>query len=782
MALWMSALCLAAPTLVAAGAGNTSAPAPAAWEHVGPWNIFEGTNPTESAGMGEAGTLASAASPAANPNLIYTGGHNNGVSSGILKTVDGGVHWTRNSKGMWDTRINGVWLHPDDPQGSHVFAATATGVYESTDGAESWILAAETMGWAPVSFREAMIAGDKYIVSNDGAGFILTRLLSGGKWTRIKAPGGFPPNMQLSTVITAGKTEVFVCVNGGLQYGAFDTPTSMTWSGPITSRFNGTSYTSACANAAVDPNDRDHFMYSVVGLYHMRYSKDGGKTQSEYTHVDTRDRQFQTYFVLIDQKGLLYSSTQSGTFMSKDKGVTWNPLHVMISCVELGCGGNAADPTDRQIDRIPHDFQNIIINFRGDGIALPSDQGLHIVDQSSTNYTLVSAVGDMHNAMSLSAIISPSKDGKSRNIIANMWDWNIVASWDDGASWPLWQPGERAPYECGEGGGGQGIGSSLYQIMLHHSNWFVSADGGHNYKIGDAPGGGSGFDYVRQAGSRTEPTGTWFYQIEAPATWEPGSATAKDAPPVPGGAVTSKPRGDAKAHAAEKARIQVQGNGMPTTTATQNASALAAPPPPSAPVKWMMASTDFGATFSWTKLPAAFGASDRGESGAFIVDPTVANSLYFLTTHCLAHSTDNGKSWSDCSTATGLTGPFEQLLVKDSTTMFMLRAGAVPLRTKDFGKTWTPLRAAAPLFVGGATFHGSLSWTGKTMTIHGTDHFAKTRQVFGSALWKSTDDGDSFTDETADLVTLSTGNAVWYENDFYWATSGEGIIVKRNFE
>ena len=162
------------------------------------------------------------------------------------------------------------------------------------------------------------------------------------------------------------------------------------------------------------------------------------------------------------------------------------------------------------------------------------------------------------------------------------WDWNIVASWDDGASWPLWQPGERAPYECGEGGGGQGIGSSLYQIMFHHSNWFVSADGGHNYKIGDAPGGGSGFDYVRQAGSRTEPTGTWFYQIEAPATWEPGSATAKDAPPVPGGAVTSKPRGDAKAHAAEKARIQVQGNGMPTTTATQNASALAAPPPPSA--------------------------------------------------------------------------------------------------------------------------------------------------------------------------------------------------------
>ena len=39
---------------------------------------------------GEAGTLACAASPAANPNVIYAGGQNNGVSSGILKTIDGG--------------------------------------------------------------------------------------------------------------------------------------------------------------------------------------------------------------------------------------------------------------------------------------------------------------------------------------------------------------------------------------------------------------------------------------------------------------------------------------------------------------------------------------------------------------------------------------------------------------------------------------------------------------------------------------------------------------------
>ena len=98
------------------------------------------------------------------------------MSSGVLKTVDGGVHWTRQSKGLWDTRILGVWIHPDDPQGQHVLAGTHSGVYESKDGAESWEFCNETAGWGAVmSFREGVIAGEAYIVANGGSGWILTR-------------------------------------------------------------------------------------------------------------------------------------------------------------------------------------------------------------------------------------------------------------------------------------------------------------------------------------------------------------------------------------------------------------------------------------------------------------------------------------------------------------------------------------------------------------------------------------------------------------------------------
>jgi len=777
-------LFLAANTAVVYGVGVRDG-AGSSWTRIGPWNIFNGVDPTKSYGMGEAGTLASAASPAANPNLIYAGGQNNGASSGVLKTVDGGIHWTRQSRGMWDTRVLGVWLHPDDPQGSHVLAGTHSGIYESMDSAETWELCNETADWGPVmSFREAIITDDKYnyIVANGGNGWIFTRPQAGGKWQKIKAPGGMAPNMYLSVVISAGKTELLTCIGGWgggkLYYGTLDSPTEITWTDPISSIFNGTTALINCANAAVDPNDRNHFIYSQAGEYHMRHSEDGGKTVAEYPHIDSRGQGFATYFVMIDQKGWLYAATQSGAFVSEDKGVTWHAYHVMI-----------AMRSGEEMDRVPHDYQNIVPNFRGDGIAFPSDQGLHIVDHDSPNYTLTSAIGDMRNAISLSAIISPSADGKSRNIVSNIWDWDVAVSWDDGAQWDSWNATEKSPMACGEGGGGQGMGNSPHQIMFHHSNWWASSDGGHNFIQGKTPGSpGGGFDYVRQAGSRIQPSGVYFAMLSAPADYD-GSSDGARASTVGAEAreypKTYKNHADKNLHAAEKKRLfnagryNDKGDGflVDKHNNLRDADADATnPPPPSPPVNWLMTSTDFGATFSWTKMPANL------KTDGFSVDPTSTNSLYTVGPECLSHSVDNGKSWSPCSTATGLTGSFVKLIVKDSSTMFMLRSGAVPLRTKNGGKTWTELASALSLFAHGATLEGSLSWTGKTLVLHGTDRSAIGRGTYGTNVWKSVDDGETWADETGDLVTISLGGAAWYETDFYITSAGEGILVKRGFE
>ena len=60
--------------------GVSAAPTPPGggpWTRLGPRNIFDAVD-ADGNPAGEAGTLTSAASPKANPNLIYAGGQNNG--------------------------------------------------------------------------------------------------------------------------------------------------------------------------------------------------------------------------------------------------------------------------------------------------------------------------------------------------------------------------------------------------------------------------------------------------------------------------------------------------------------------------------------------------------------------------------------------------------------------------------------------------------------------------------------------------------------------------------
>ena len=464
------------------------------WEHIGPYNIFD-----DYRGKGESGTLACAASPKAHPNIIYAGGQNNGVSSGILKTTDAGTHWIRKSKGLFDTRVLGVWVHPDDASGAHVFVGTHTGIYESVDGAESWALRNETKTWGSVmSFRAGQIGSEPYILANAGSGFILTMPRAGGLWQRIAAPGGIANNAHLSVVTPPGQesSEVLTCVGGWgggqLYYGKLESPTTATWQGPLMTpstsygtwdSFPATSLvwgrcrapdtcsdgvqplgpvanltacraavnataphpiaaftymhnTSSnkefaahcfvitdfkdieagrhaqadtdsgrapgffpggavdCANAAVDPNDRDHFLYSKGGRYNLWESKDGGRSVQQVVNFTSA-----AYFVVIDQQGWFFTATQAGAFRSTDGGGSWKALNVHM---ETRSG--------RVINRVPHDYQRIVPDFREGQIALPSDQGLHIVNGSELNLT--SACGDLRNNMALSAIISPSRQAR----------------------------------------------------------------------------------------------------------------------------------------------------------------------------------------------------------------------------------------------------------------------------------------------------------------------------------------------------------------------------------
>jgi len=726
-------LCTVLPLLIAALKGGGGA-----WEHIGPWNIFDGKD-----NSGEAGTLACAASPKENPDVIYAGGSNNGASSGVIKTIDGGKHWTRNSNGIWDTRVLGVWVHPDDPTGGHVLVGTSTGIYESVDAAASWTFLKETTGWGNVmSFREGVIKGEPFIFANSQNG-ILTRPRGGGVWKKIASPGGIAANAHLSIVITPDKqnTEVLVCIGGWaagkLYYASLDSATTATWTGPIKSQ-NNTDID--CANAAVDPNDRNHLLYSKAREFHLWESYDGGKT----VHNLVNHNNVGTYFVMIGFDGRYYTATQSGAFVSSDKGKTWDAYHAIMH-----------PRTGKSIiDRVPHDYQRIIPDFRGDQIAFPSDQGLHIVDDSSKTFELFNAIGDMHNTLSLSAIISPNAQG-SRNVVSNTWDWNVGASWDDGKTWPAWNSTEKNPYGCGEGGGGQGMGASGRGIMFHHRSWWSSEDGGRNWVQGNNLLSGAGaFDYVREPNSRSEPSGTCFALLHAPAT-----TPAPTAGPFDNNEVVSNEEANEEVDYSENDRYISGVFFKPMDTVT-----------------YLMTSKDFGQTWAWVELPSGLQAE------GLTIDPTNPKSLFAFSPDCLANSKDNGVTWSTCNPAPTLKGPFYKLIVKSSKVMFMLRKGVVPLRTIDGGVTWTELSATAPLFKHGVTMDGMISWSGSTLILKGNDRSAIARGEYGTKVWKSVDDGDKWVDETGDMVTISLGQGVWYEKDFYLVTGGEGILVKRNLE
>ena len=229
-----------------------------------------------------------------------------------------------------------------------------------------------------------------------------------------------------------------------------------------------------------------------------------------------------------------------------------------------------------------------------DGVAFPSDQGLHIFDRSSKNYTLTSAVGDMHNSIALSAIISPSKDGKSVNIVANMWDWSPTVSFDGGASWQAAWPNASTMPAAGEGGGGLGMGTSPYQIMFHRSDYWSSADGGENFFHGTFEGVPSGaFDYIRTAGSRTEPSGVYVALMHAPAAYMYNNGSDGSTGRWPSGK-----KADDGVHSNDEDEDEDEDHEMEN------------------PVVWMAISDDFGKNFTYHKMPAEVQASD------LIIDPT----------------------------------------------------------------------------------------------------------------------------------------------------------------
>lgn len=186
----------------------------------------------------------------------------------------------------------------------------------------------------------------------------------------------------------------------------------------------------------------------------------------------------------------------------------------------------------------------------------------------------------------------------------------------------------------------------------------------------------------------------------------------------------------------------------------------------------LLKSPNFGQNWSWSILPEHL----KGLGDTLEVDPTNSSTLYAVTPDCVARSYDGGETWAACWNASGLEGKFHSLAIKDSKTMILLRDGDVPLRTKDGGSTWQPLTGLQDKAQ--ASHWAKWSWTGKTLVVGGSDRGAIGRGEKPGYIWRSTDDGDTWVDETGDVVTNAVNGCAWFDDTFYLFTAGEGISSK----
>ena len=474
------------------------------WEHVGPRNIFDDVE-----NRGEAGTLADAASPKLHPNIIYTGGKNNGASSGVLKTVDGGKTWVPSSSGLLDTRVSALFVHPDDSSGNHVLVGTADSqIWESSDGAATWHFLKETQGYGAIyTFRVGQIQGQEYVLVATGAG-IANVPVDGGNWSLIPGPGqhnafssvlsvSAPHEPESDTGASSGSSTVCGCIGGHVVTGVLTGPTEAQW---LKSELE-------CFNAAIDPTNSSRVLFSrsVDAVAELANNQtDGDSRDQNRKNTNRSDVQLQSesregrsdrqpelkirtwlssdggktaellpsntpsFRVAIDERGWLYQASENPVLCDfGSNGQQWE-AYVNVMTMRANHAPH---------NRSEHDYQNIVVGNGPPGtVFFTSDQGLFIKPEGR-NTTLISANGNMSNNIAIGLAVSAGA-GDRRYIVITAWDWSPLASWDSGNSWhtPCSNWGVPStpenPRIC-DPGGVAGVGEGGTVIGMGRSNHVV---------------------------------------------------------------------------------------------------------------------------------------------------------------------------------------------------------------------------------------------------------------------------------------------------------------------
>ena len=369
------------------------------------------------------------------------------MSSGVLKSTDMGRTWRLASKGMFVTKIEGLFIA--DGVGRHLLCAVPGKVYESFDGADSWreVAGSNKFGTCATVCRAPTLdqqgsakAIPPLLTRSAGAAACLVKLQYLQEWDhrrRASRAGGLlgrPRQHEADHRRVArhlGRRARAHVTSAAIQPLAlatspFDIPAPApcvpTLVGSYISvsdgngdgtkkdnsvvaacmgnlvlgtilnataaswRFLGKDW--PCVMVALDPRDASHFLYTHPPLTYR--SLDNGQTKLSCNHSNI-------FHAGIDHHGWYYTAAMGGAFRSKDQGHSWEALYDV----------RVARRTNGSRTRVPHDYQRIALDFGG-SVAFPSDQGLFIANASSPQ--LISANGNLSNNIAMQAppLLPPS--------------------------------------------------------------------------------------------------------------------------------------------------------------------------------------------------------------------------------------------------------------------------------------------------------------------------------------------------------------------------------------
>lgn len=286
-----------------------------------------------------------------NPSIVYVGtGESNmrnsvSIGDGMYKTTDGGDNWKK--IGLDSTEhISKVVINPNNSDVIYVAAPGALwsdskhrGLYKSTDGGETWnkiFYIDEKTGCADLLIDptnpDILFASmwqfrrQPYSFNSGGKTSGLYKSTDGGKtWKEIT--NGLPPKpfgriamtlapsdpKQMIAIVESAKTGLYISSDGG-----------ETWKNQ-SATMNTVARPFYFSTIVIDPKDPKR-VYRPA--FQFSYSSDGGYSFTEasgaggWVHSDMH-----ALWINPSNTNVMYLGTDGGTYMSVDKGITWQFNH-----------------------------------------------------------------------------------------------------------------------------------------------------------------------------------------------------------------------------------------------------------------------------------------------------------------------------------------------------------------------------------------------------------------------------------------------------------------------